>query len=56
MKQLLTAALVLSSLLSAQAAKADDVGQTSAPEITAPAPQPIIISWDRVGGKERGWV
>ena len=59
MKQLLTAALVLASLLSAQAARADDACQpvtTAQPETTAPAPEPIVISWDRVGGKARGWV
>jgi hypothetical protein len=59
MKQLLTAALVFASLLSAQAAKAEDASQTvtTAPQKTlAPAPEPIVISWDRVGGKEKWWV
>ena len=61
MQKLLTAALVLTSLLFAQAAKADEtnqatVSQTSAIQITTPAPEPIVISWDRVGGKEKWWV
>jgi opacity protein-like surface antigen len=58
MKQLLTAALVLASLLSAQAARADECQpvNTAQPEAAAPAPEPIVISWDRVGGKEKWWV
>jgi hypothetical protein len=59
MKQLLTAALVLAGLLSAQMASAEDTRQiTAAPqqETAAPAPEPIVISWDRVGGKEKWWV
>lgn len=58
MKQLLTAALVLASLLSAQAAQAQAANQTASAqtEAVAPAPQPIVIGWDRVGSRERGWV
>lgn len=59
MKQLLTAALVLASLLSTQAARAEQASQpptTSQEQATAPAPEPIVISWDRVGGKEKWWV
>lgn len=58
MKQLLTAALVLASLLSTQAAWAQDANQAApAPtEAVAPTPQPVVISWDRVGSRERGWV
>lgn len=58
MKQLLTAALVLASLLSAQAARADESQPVTTPqqEAAAPAPDPIVISWDRVGGKEKWWV
>lgn len=58
MKPLLTAALVLASLLSTQAAQAQDTNQAAPTqtEAAAPATQPIVISWDRVGGKERGWV
>lgn len=67
MKQLLTAALVLASLLSAQAVLAQGANgstptdecqpvSTAQPESAAPAPEPIVISWDRVGGKERWWV
>lgn len=61
MKQLLTAVLVLTSLLFAQTAKADETNQatanqTSAIQLTSPAPEPIVISWDRVGGKEKWWV
>jgi opacity protein-like surface antigen len=58
MKQLLTAALVLASLLSAQAAQAQDTTQAAPAqtEAAAPAPQPVVIGWDRVGSKERSWV
>lgn len=62
MKKLLTAALVLTSLLFAQTAKADEASQTAmqptaaSQQQPAAAPQPIVISWDRVGSKERGWV
>ena len=77
MKQLLNTALVLASLLSAQAALAQSANQifpaqgangtapaeeasqpiaTAPLETAAPAPEPIVISWDRVGGKEKWWV
>lgn len=56
MKQLLTAALVLASLLSAQAARADESQPVTTPQQEATAPAPIVISWDRVGGKEKWWV
>jgi hypothetical protein len=59
MKQLLTTALVLASLVSAQTVRADDACQAAAasqPETAAPMPAPIVISWDRVGSKEKWWV
>lgn len=59
MKQLLIPALVLTSLLSSQAAKAEETNQpltTAQQQTVTPAPEPIIVSWDRVGGKEKWWV
>lgn len=62
MKQLLTAALVLASLLVAHTAKAEDASQAAMQPTAASQPQPaaapesVVISWDRVGGKEKWWV
>jgi hypothetical protein len=60
MQRLLTAALVLTGLLSAQQACAEDTAQTTVAAIqqqtATPAPEPIVISWDRVGSREKGWV
>jgi hypothetical protein len=57
MQKLLTAALVLTSLLFAQMAQAEDNCQTAMTkqETAAPASEPVVISWDRVGSKEKWW-
>lgn len=66
MKLLLLPALVLAGLLSAQAVYAQSANGTASVTETSPhtttaqaqtlAPAPIVISWDRVGGKEKWWV
>lgn len=66
MKHLLIPALVLAGFLSSQAVLAQSANGAASMEENNPpaataqpqsvAPAPIIISWDRVGGKEKWWV